>query len=44
MPKLGNKKFKYTQKGMKAYIKALKKRRKKTGYPRIPDITPPGGN
>lgn len=28
MPKLGKKKFKYDKEGMKAYIKALKKKRK----------------
>ena len=30
MPKLGNKKYNYDEKGVKAYIKALKKKRKKT--------------
>ena len=30
MPKLGNKKYNYDEKGMKAYIEALKKKRKKT--------------
>lgn len=29
MPKIGKKKFKYNKEGIKAYIKALKKKRKK---------------
>lgn len=29
MPKLGNKKYNYDKKGVKAYVEALKKKRKK---------------
>ena len=46
MPKLGKKKLKYDKEGMKAYIKALKKKRKKEDEdaPTLPtQPTPHGG-
>ena len=49
MPKLDDKNFKYDKKGMKAYIKALKKKRKKRNRPAYPNpgttnpLSGPGG-